>query len=173
MSEGSRKEPLDWSTLIREHGSALILYARQWTDSHAEAEEAVQNAFVKFWNSRYRDVAGPLPLLYTAVRQCALDASRSRLRRTERERKASEEAEDGPRMFQPDFESEEQRKIIEVAIQGLPPEQREVLVMKVWGDLTFQQIGESLGIPLNTAASRYRYALAALRQALGKDRESV
>jgi RNA polymerase sigma-70 factor (ECF subfamily) len=46
----------------------------------------------------------------------------------------------------------------------LPAEQREVITLKVWGDLTFSEIGEALEIPANTAASRYRYGLAELRR---------
>ena len=52
------------------------------------------------------------------------------------------------------------------AVQSLPAIYREVVVLKVWSGLTFQQIGETLAIPLNTAASRYRYALEHLRHAL-------
>ncbi|MGY8716457.1 MAG: RNA polymerase sigma factor, partial [Verrucomicrobiia bacterium] len=48
----------------------------------------------------------------------------------------------------------------------LPSEQREVVVLKVWGGLTFAQIAEQLDLSANTAASRYRYALTKLREAL-------
>jgi len=48
----------------------------------------------------------------------------------------------------------------------LPDEQRQVLVMKIWIDLTCAEIGSSLGISHNTAASRYRYALAVLKKNL-------
>jgi RNA polymerase sigma-70 factor (ECF subfamily) len=48
----------------------------------------------------------------------------------------------------------------------LPDEQREVLVLKIWNDLTFAEIGSVLEISQNTAASRYRYALGALRKTL-------
>ena len=48
-------------------------------------------------------------------------------------------------------------------LQELPVEQREVIVLKLWGDLTFQQIAETTGAPLNTVAARYRYGLAKLR----------
>jgi RNA polymerase sigma-70 factor, ECF subfamily len=164
---------MDWSKLIHEHGAALVLYARQWTDSHAEAEEAVQDGFVKLWNSRYRDVTDPLPLLYVAVKQCALDSLRSRQRRGDREKKAADETGEQSPIFQSGLERDERRKAVETAVQKLKPDQREVLVMKIWGELTFQQIAESLAIPPNTAASRYRYALAALRDALGKDKDSV
>ena len=46
----------------------------------------------------------------------------------------------------------------------LPQIYREVLTLKVWGDLTFAEIAQSLRIPPNTAASRYRYGLQELRK---------
>jgi len=49
------------------------------------------------------------------------------------------------------------------ALYALPNDQREVIVLHVWGELTFSQIGDLLGFSANTAASRYRYALAKLR----------
>jgi len=55
-------------------------------------------------------------------------------------------------------------RIIQGALAGLPAEQREVITLKLWGDLTFSEIGEALEIPANTAASRYRYGLAELRR---------
>ena len=53
-----------------------------------------------------------------------------------------------------------------VAMERLPHEQREVLVMKIWNELTFAEIGEALEISQNTAASRYRYGLENLKKAL-------
>ena len=46
----------------------------------------------------------------------------------------------------------------------LPEDQRQVVVLHVWGEFTFSQTAEVLGISSNTAASRYRYALANLRE---------
>ena len=46
----------------------------------------------------------------------------------------------------------------------LPDEQKEVLTLKIWGDQTFDEIAGILGISLNTAASRYRYAMEKLKQ---------
>lgn len=156
----------DWAKLFDEHGPALLLYARQWTESAADAEEAVQDGFVKFWTSRFRDAPDPLPLLYVAVRQCALDRRRSRQRRVQREKEAERDRHEQVAWFECPLEAKERCQAVQDALQSLPDEQREVLVMKIWGGLTFKQIGEALGIPLNTAASRYRYALAGLRQRL-------
>jgi RNA polymerase sigma-70 factor (ECF subfamily) len=52
------------------------------------------------------------------------------------------------------------------AIGVLPAEQREVIALKIHGELTFAQIGLAMGTSANTAASRYRYALEKLRQTL-------
>ena len=48
-------------------------------------------------------------------------------------------------------------------VDRLPPEQKEVLTLKIWGELTFDEIGRTLDLSLNTVASRYRYALRKLK----------
>ena len=55
------------------------------------------------------------------------------------------------------------------ALQELPPEQAEVVVLKVWEELTFAEIASALEISPNTAASRYRYALDKLRTVWGEN----
>ena len=67
----------------------------------------------------------------------------------------------------PQFETiDDSQGVLATSIDRLPHEQREVLVMKIWNDLTFAKIAEALEISPNTAASRYRYALAALKKDL-------
>jgi RNA polymerase sigma-70 factor (ECF subfamily) len=63
----------------------------------------------------------------------------------------------------------ERRAAIEAALGRLPEAQREVLVLKIWGGLSFPQIAAALDIPANTAASRYRYALTKLREQLAEE----
>ena len=67
------------------------------------------------------------------------------------------------------IECDERRRLIEEALGSLPHEQREVVIMKLWGNLSFAQIGEALSVPANTAASRYRYALEKLRHPLAQE----
>jgi len=64
-----------------------------------------------------------------------------------------------------DFDEDLQQDI-ELALRSLPPEQREVTHMKVYEQMTFQQIADELGISINTASSRWRYAMDKLRQIL-------
>ena len=54
--------------------------------------------------------------------------------------------------------------MIQIAMSQLPDKYREVVTLKVWGELTFAEIAEMLAIPANTVASRYRYGLAELRK---------
>jgi RNA polymerase sigma-70 factor (ECF subfamily) len=60
---------------------------------------------------------------------------------------------------------------VNAAMQELPPEQREVIVLKFFHGMTFSEIGRVAGISPNTAASRYRYALDKLRLLLEEEKE--
>ena len=68
--------------------------------------------------------------------------------------------------FEANIEGNDRANRLEEAVVQLPSEQREVVVLKIWGGLTFAQIAEQLEVPANTAASRYRYALTKLRETL-------
>jgi len=158
----------DWADWLDQHGAALVLLARQSLASRADAEDVVQEAFVRFWRSRQR-ATDPVAYLYGCVKHCALDWQRGRMRRAKREQAVARPEAEAEAMFTMPLEQNERRAIIETALRGLPEEQREVLAMKIWGGLSFPQIAEALGIPTNTAASRYRYALAELREHLEKE----
>src|SRR5262249_6383529 len=151
----------NWSSRFSQVAPGLLLFARQWTRSVADAEDVVQEAFVRFWRKHHS--IDNRALLYATVRSIALDFLRRNRRRELRE--ASFGAEEQP--VQPEFEMEnESQQALAAAVAILPNEQREVLVLKIWNDLTFAEIGSVLSISQNTAASRYRYALTALKKHL-------
>jgi len=155
-----------WTGWFDRHGPALVLLCRQWVADRTVAEDIVQEAFVRFWQSRM-DAKDPAAYLYACVKHCALDWLRGRQRRSRREAGAAR-AEMAP-LFRGALEQAERRQAISAALGELPEEQREVVVMKVWGGLSFPQIAEAVGISPNTAASRYRYALAKLREQLAEE----
>ena len=159
----------DWSQWLGRHGPAMLLLARQVVPLRADAEDVVQEAFVRFWANRAR-ADDPVAYLFTCVRSAALDWRRSGRRRLRREEAAAKpDAPADAALFTAGMEREERRAAIEAALATLPESQREVLVMKVWAKLTFPQIGRMLGVPADTAASRYRYALAKLREQLAEE----
>src|SRR6266516_5781664 len=145
----------NWKSCFSEIGPGLLLFARQWTRSAADAEDIVQEAFVKFWRRNHN--VDNRALLYATVRSIALDFIRRDKRRARREATVFAEADP---TVEPHFELEDEtQSALAAAVDSLPHDQREVLVLKIWNELTFAEIASALGISQNTAASRYRYAL--------------
>ncbi|NOG55094.1 MAG: RNA polymerase sigma factor [Planctomycetes bacterium] len=145
------------------HAGWLLLYARSLPFDDPEA--AVQEAFLNLWGrleagAVIEDAASYLAAI---VRNAATrEIGRNRLRLTSvsetdwfTRQKASHDA------VSP--------KAVQTAVQALPDDQRDVVILKIWGGLTFEQIAWALGIPMNTAASRYRYALQRLKRLLEGD----
>ena len=165
MGMGGRGDD-DWAAWLARHGAALVLFARQWAPSRADAEDVVQEAFVRFWRSRGR-AEEPAAYLYACVRHCGIDWTRASGRRVRREQGSARS--DDHAMLACLLERDERRALIEAALSQLPGEQREVVVMKIWGGLTFPQIGAALDVSHETAASRYRYAIAKLRGQLARE----
>jgi RNA polymerase sigma-70 factor (ECF subfamily) len=156
-----------WQHWLEAHGPKLLLCARQWTRSLADAQDVVQEAFVRYWRHQRQLPGDPQALLITSIRRAALDHARREARRAVREEKAGDEPGDSGEFFEPrPGDEDERRREIEAALQRLPAVQRDVIVLKIWNELTFEQIARTLEISPNTAASRYRYALAALRKEL-------
>jgi len=152
----------NWRNCFCELAPGLLLFARQWVPSAADAEDIVQEAFVKFWRRNHN--IEHRALLYAAVRSIALDFIRRDTRRARRETTVFSEAEPA---IEPHFELEDDtQSALAAAVESLPRDQREVLVLKIWNELTFSEIAGALGISQNTAASRYRYALTNLKKIL-------
>ena len=69
--------------------------------------------------------------------------------------------------FEPPERDHAVERSLRRALDELAAGRREVVVLHAWGELTFAQVAEVLGISPNTAASRYRYALSKLREVMG------
>ena len=178
--EDTTPKPSDWRTWLEHHGPKLLLFARQQTRSYEDAQDVLQDAIVKLVekirNAEF--VGGPeawQPYLYTTIRRLAIDLSRRDDRRKRREDSVGTDAGEAQQdAFHPWFESDssddEIRNQLEEKLKLLPEKFAEVIIMKIWGERTFAEIGEILGISQNTAASRYRYGLEALKKSLGSAR---
>jgi RNA polymerase sigma-70 factor (ECF subfamily) len=152
----------DWEKWVARHAPALLLYARQRADCEADAQDLVQEAVVESWRKQSAGAPPPLGLVYGTIRHRAIDLARRNDRRTGREIAANM---DGPQCwFDCGLDERERHLLIHKAMSQLQEMHREVVTLKVWGGLTFAEIAEALGIPPNTAASRYRYGLIELRK---------
>ena len=123
-----------------------------------------REATFECWRNRAPAQLPPLGQVYATIRRRAIDLARSNDRRSEREEATVREAPQS--WFDESLEERERARLLQQAMTVLPQSYREVITLKVWGGLTFQEVAQALEIPANTAASRYRYGLDHLRRAL-------
>lgn len=151
----------------------LWRYALAILADRALAEDAIQQAFVKLAS---RAAGGPIlsmdSYLFIAVRNEAFRLLRSRRQQRRNMSVAGNTRESAAHDLWLDplpgvLMEEEMRRQVQAAMEQLPADQREVVHLRIWENQTFKQIAEQLGISLNTAASRYRYAIDKLGRLLG------
>lgn len=145
----------DVQDLYREHGAALLAYTAALIGDRSAAEDVLQQVFLKLLGGALKFPEGPRPYLFRAVRNTALNLHRLRARAVPL---------DEQRWFIQPAEALETGLALEKALQQLPEEQREVVVMHIWGGLTMDEIAKLLELSPNTVASRYRYGLGKLRE---------
>jgi RNA polymerase sigma-70 factor (ECF subfamily) len=143
-----------------EHSAALVLYARQWCDT---PEDVVQEAFLML----VRQAAAPENLvgwMYRVVRNRAINVARSCRRLSRREIAVVARS-------QPWFVSHDADRLDAAAASGalaeLPAAEREAIVARLWGGLSFEEIARLSGSSASTVYRCYRRGLAALRERLG------
>lgn len=156
----------DWNAWISENGAKLVLYAKRWTQDQAEAEDWVQEAFMRFWRSQ-TEADSPVYFLYRCVRNVAIDANRRKKVAARHQAEISKQVKIS-KLFECSAEHEEWNRQVEAALKELPIEQSEVVVLKIWSGLTFHQISRVTEKPLGTVTSRYRYALNSLKSFLSE-----
>jgi len=101
--------------------------------------------------------------LYRVVRNKAISAVRSARRRRRRESRVAKQR---TAWFQASPDQAIDARAVTEALESLPESQREVVVARVWGGLSFEQIGRLIGATDSTAHRRYEAALSALRDKL-------
>jgi len=149
----------DWCERLYESKAAgLILYGRALGLSHGEAEDVLQETFVALLRLP-EPPTEPERYCVRAFRNGALNYRRSMWRRLTREFESC-------RWFERGAEESPAERAAMRQLAGLPQLQREVIVLKIWNRLTFEEIGGLLEISPNTAAGRYRYGLEKIRAGL-------
>jgi RNA polymerase sigma factor (sigma-70 family) len=145
--------------LYRQHGSALLLFAQSILGERASAQDAVHQVFLRLIErGGLRRAVDKKAYLFACVRNLVLNEHKLQDRKTSLDPDTV--------WFSPPQRDYGEEANLRHALLALPEDQREVIVLHVWGELTFSQIGDLLGVNSNTAASRYRYALAKLRSSM-------
>jgi RNA polymerase sigma-70 factor (ECF subfamily) len=141
------------------HGRALLAYACAFLHDPSEAEDVLHQVFLQLLRDGRTEIESP-GYLFRAVRNRVLNHLRGRSREV-----ALDDAPDGSAQWlESPSNSTETALALQSALRTLPGEQREVIVLRVWGQLTFEEVAAVVGVSPNTAASRYRYGLAKLNE---------
>jgi RNA polymerase sigma-70 factor, ECF subfamily len=144
------------------YGASLYRYALMILASREGAEDVIQQVFAALLNTRRRQIDDEERYLRRAVRNACYSALRHQ--KVRRGRTADETLLEAA--AQAPAVSEEDRIALAEAIRELPPDQREVIHLHIFEGRTFKDVAEMTGEPLNTIASRYRYALEKLKATL-------
>ena len=148
----------DWETLYERKAAALVLYGRALGLSHGEAEDVVQETFLALMRLA-EPPQQPEHYCLRSFRNRALNYKRTLWRRLTRELESQ-------RWFEKSSGEDPAEAAAMAALADLPADQREVIVLKIWNRLTFEEIGGLLEISPNTAAGRYRYGLQKIKKHL-------
>ncbi len=153
------KSETAWCEQVYEAKAAgLLLYGRALGLSHGEAEDVLQETFLALMQ-KPAPPEQPEHYCIRSFRNRALNYRRGLWRRLTRELESHRWFERAPP------ESPQERAAMH-CLTTLPPEQREVIVLKIWHDYTFDEISQLLDLSPNTVAGRYRYGLQKLRACL-------
>jgi RNA polymerase sigma-70 factor, ECF subfamily len=133
--------------------------------SREDAEDVVQEVFLATVRSRDKlaNVRDLTAYLFTALHRAA---GRLATQRARQRHACSEAAHQPVAPLGPNVSDDPDWRRLQNAIGSLPAPQREVLTLKIDGELTFAQIAQVTGVGISTAASRYQYALRRLKTML-------
>jgi RNA polymerase sigma factor (sigma-70 family) len=155
--------PGDWlAGLWQKHSAGLLLYARQKSPA---AEDLVQTAFLSLARQAEPPL-DPATWLYRVVRNGAVSHWRQEQRRQRREQALAGERGE---WFHPAQDAALDQAELREALTKLDPSERELVVLHVWGELTFAQLAEVLETSSSTAQRQYAAALVQLKKILGGD----
>lgn len=155
----------DLERLYDEHAQALFAFLLNFTRNEHDTRDLLQDLFIKIARQprMLRGVREQRSFLIRLAHNAAIDLIRRRGAREKYQEQMLAEP-----VFAPTDNPDEAafRESLSRALGELPLEQRAVVHLKLWENLTFEQIAEALDLSPNTAASRYRYGLDKLRSLL-------
>lgn len=163
---GGAGDATAWAAVYLAHRRALTAYALALTGSADDAADLIQDVLVSLL-ARPRECRAPRAFLLGCLRNRAIDLRRRAAARPARP--PPETAGVEPVFLSSDADDMAVRETVmrvQAALRAAPPTQREVIVLKIWGELTFAEIAELLARPQGSVASDYARGLAGLRAVL-------
>ena len=163
--------PAAYETLVREYGDRIFRFVKRMV-GEAWAEDLTQEVFVRVHRSvgAYRPEGRFESWLFAIANNLCIDRARRRRPEASVSDLGEEAAAEHFLASTPEpsdaVEEEERRRALLKAVERLPPEQRQVFLMREEGGLSFKEIAEIVGCPLNTALGRMHYAMENLKRTL-------
>lgn len=151
---------------LKEQYDKLLRYCYMKTKDSFLAEDIVQETFLKFWQSHtYEDTGKEMAYLYTIARNMCMDEFR---------RKKPDNIENYPDLIACSNKEPEnviEGIAIEAALDCLPDELREIVVMRYVSEVSLTDIGKVLGMSRFSVNRRLKEGLNLLKKALGGERQ--
>ena len=160
-----RNDPAAVELMWERYAKDLLTFLQAALCSRHDAEDVLQTVFVRIVRKRHR-LAGARCLDAYVYRIARNEAYRLVSRR-KKDQKAQGTTESWLIVSESNREPNDLAEQLQAALAQLPRPQREVIIMKIYGQKTFLEISGLLGLSRNTAASRYRYGIEKLRNLLG------
>jgi len=159
---------LNLDELYGRHGESLYRFLLFKLGSAEDAEDVLQESFCRFarYDLRWKLIGDPRAFIFRVARNEANRFLRRKLGQREGERMI---AAGGTGAFASLFAApdEPDRAMLLTRVEELPGEQKEAVYLKIFGGLTFKEAASVCGVSANTVASRYRYGIERLREAMG------
>ena len=150
-------------------GEELFYYMSGMTGSSHDAEELLNELFIKIVDNRFKIAKSKY--LKSYLYKMAGNIARDRIRQNRKRIKVLEDFSLFIKLSENTEIDEEKTTEALAALELLPHKQKEVVIMKIFMQKTFNQIGKDLRISENTATSRYHYAMKKMKKKMGANHE--
>ena len=166
-------DDLAFQELMRRYVKPIYNFARQYVRAEADAEDVAQDTLFKTWKYLKRFKAGSAfkPWIYTIARNTALDHIKkkksvrfSELDNQESDMQFSDTLHDAEPLPPELFERAELANELREVLETLHPDHRAVISMHYHEDMTFEEISETINVPMNTVKSWHRRSLIRIRE---------
>ena len=173
------RDPIGFEYLVKKYREKAFYHANGWLNSHEDALDACQEAFTRAFGAitRVRELKRFYPWFYVILRNCCMNilADRSKSRRVNhglsQNPEAADTETDGNALS--GIESREESRSVHELLQGLKPEFKEILILKYFNDMNYDEIVTLLGIPRGTVMSRLYHARKAFHDVYMKKSREV
>ncbi|MFA6601540.1 MAG: RNA polymerase sigma factor [Candidatus Paceibacterota bacterium] len=170
-----RQDNLAFQELANRYIKAIFNFSRQYMKNKEDAEDTTQETFYKAWKNirQYQQGKAFRPWLYAIARNTSLDSIKkkkalvfSAIQDNENDLAFEETLRDLEPLPDSLFENKTNLEALTKALESLHPDQANILILHYRDELTFQEIAEVIGSPMNTVKSWHHRALIKLRRIL-------